>query len=395
MALSTRTIAAAGTAGSRLLAMDAHRGLIMVLMALDHASYLIARVHSQEFWGTALPEYPDAFWFWMRWSTHLCAPGFFFLLGIGMTLLAAARRSAGWCEGRIGRSFIARGLLLILLQLAVENPVWLMMDLSALPGAAVTRGGAVPGGGSEDLINGGVLFALGGSMVFWAFLRRAPAWMIALISAAAVIFTQLATPGPDRVGELYSPLVRLLLIPGHTDAFKVFYPLLPWLGVTGLGLLFGGLLLQDRRRAGRAAGWAGVAALLLFVLIRIVGGFGNLNEVPAGWMGFLNVVKYPPSLAFLAATLSINLLLLAAWPRLEALVRHPRHPLPIFGQAPLLFYLLHLWIYGIFGLFFRGGSSPATMLAGWLLGLAILYPLCVRYGRFKRGKAPASLWRIF
>ena len=65
----------------------------------------------------------------MRWSTHLCAPGFFFLLGIGMTLLAAARRSAGWGEGRIGRSFIARGLLLILLQLAVENPVWLMMEI--------------------------------------------------------------------------------------------------------------------------------------------------------------------------------------------------------------------------------------------------------------------------
>jgi hypothetical protein len=79
----------------------------------------------------------------------------------------------------------------------------------------------------------------------------------------------------------------------------------------------------------------------------------------------------------------------------EALVRHPRHPLPIFGRAALLFYLLHLWIYGIFGLFFRGGSSPATMLAGWLLGLAILYPVCARYNRFKREKAPASLWRIF
>jgi uncharacterized membrane protein len=55
----------------------------MVLMAIDHASYFIARVHSAEFWGTALPIYSSVFWFWTRWVTHLCAPGFFFLMGIG------------------------------------------------------------------------------------------------------------------------------------------------------------------------------------------------------------------------------------------------------------------------------------------------------------------------
>lgn len=90
------------TKDRRLPALDAQRGLIMVLMALDHASYFIARVHSLEFWGTALPVYPNAFWFWTRWVTHPCAPGFFFLMGIGCccTLSAmhttASSSTGGW-----------------------------------------------------------------------------------------------------------------------------------------------------------------------------------------------------------------------------------------------------------------------------------------------------------
>jgi uncharacterized membrane protein len=122
--------ASVAAATKRLGALDAHRGFIMVLMAIDHASYFIARAHSAEFWGTELPVYPDAFWFWTRWITHLCAPGFFFLMGIGMIFFADARRKAGWEESRITRFFVIRGLLLILLQLFVENPAWILGDLS-------------------------------------------------------------------------------------------------------------------------------------------------------------------------------------------------------------------------------------------------------------------------
>src|SRR5512143_1856798 len=93
---SIREPTSAVTTAHRLAGMDAHRGLIMIFMAIDHASYFIARVHSAEFWGIALPVYPDALWFWTRWITHLCAPGFFFLMGIGMVLFADARRRAGW-----------------------------------------------------------------------------------------------------------------------------------------------------------------------------------------------------------------------------------------------------------------------------------------------------------
>ena len=107
---SIRKSASAITTAHRIIALDAHRGLIMVLMAIDHASYFIARVHSAEFWGVALPVYSSGYWFWTRWITHLCAPGFFFLMGIGMILFADARRKAGWEEGRITGFFIIRGL---------------------------------------------------------------------------------------------------------------------------------------------------------------------------------------------------------------------------------------------------------------------------------------------
>ena len=144
----------------------------MVLMAIDHASYFIARVHSRELWGTLLPVYPDAVWFWTRWITHLCAPGFFFLMGMGMTLFADARRRAGWEEDRITRSFIIRGLLLIVLQLIIENPAWIVSSLSVHAGAALIRGGPIPGGGTEGMVYLGVLFCLGSVMVFWALYGR-------------------------------------------------------------------------------------------------------------------------------------------------------------------------------------------------------------------------------
>jgi uncharacterized membrane protein len=378
----------------RFVGLDAHRGFMMVLMAIDHASYFIARVHSQEFWGTALPVYSNAFWFWTRWITHLCAPGFFFLMGIGIVLFTDARQKAGWTEGRITGFFVIRGLLLISLQLFAEDPAWMLGDLWAKPSVMVIRGGGVPGGGNDGMIYLGVLFALGGTMVFWAFMRRASSWLIGLISLAAVFVTQLAMPGPDHTATLYPPLIRLLVIPGHTDMWQIFYPVVPWLGVAGLGLLFGRLLKENKDRAERVAGWTGLGFLVLFVIIRTTGGFGNLHEVSEGWLGFLNVIKYPPSLAFLTMTLGINLIFMAIWKWNEPFLQNRYHPLLVFGRVALFFYVLHLWVYSLLGLFFTGGSGLTTMYGFWLLGLVILYPLCYRYNRFTSRKPLDSLWRF-
>jgi uncharacterized membrane protein len=364
-------------------------------MAVDHASMFVARAHSVEFWGTPLPSYPDAFWFLTRWLTHMCAPGFFFLMGMGMVMFAGSRRRAGWSEGRIFGFFAARGLLLIALQLLVENPAWMAGSLFAAPGAMVMRGGPIPGGGTGGAVYLGVLFALGSAMIFWAFMIRLPSWLIGVISLAAVALTEIVVPGPGEVNTLYPPLLRVLLIPGHTDPVVVFYPIIPWLAPCGLGLIFGRAVLRDTPTARRWALWTGIVLAIIFLLLRIHGGFGNLNEVPPGWMGFLNVVKYPPSLSFLALALAINLLLMASWRKIEPFFQNRRHPLLVFGRAPLFFYLLHLWLYALLGVFFPRGNGLPALYAIWLLGLAVLYPLCLLYVEFKAKKPVSSLWRFF
>ncbi len=111
----------------RLLSIDALRGLIMVLMAVDHANYFVARMHPNgEFWGIPLPRYDSVLAFLTRFVTQPCAPGFFFLMGVGMFLFANSRRNQGWTETRILRHFIFRGVILVLLQFFLENAAWLL-----------------------------------------------------------------------------------------------------------------------------------------------------------------------------------------------------------------------------------------------------------------------------
>ncbi len=137
----------------------------MVLMALDHACYFVAKTHSHEFWGAELSHYPGAMEFLTRWVSHLCAPGFFLVMGIGVVMLVSSREKAGWSAGRITRFLMIRGALLILIQFFVENPAWLFGDLSVLPGTEVSRGGAIPGGGTDIEQYFGVLYALGGTLI--------------------------------------------------------------------------------------------------------------------------------------------------------------------------------------------------------------------------------------
>lgn len=367
-------------ATTRLDGLDLHRGLIMAAMAIDHASVFIARTHTQEFWA--------------RWLSHLCAPGFALLMGVGMALLAHARGQAGWSAARVRRFFVTRGLLLIALQFLVEDPAWILGLFTTAPGAAVSHG-MVPGGGSDVRIYVGVLFSLGAAMALWGLLVRAPAWLVGALGAATLLVTEWLTPGADQAATLHAPWLRLLLVPGHTNAWEVFYPVVPWLGVVAFGLLLGRAVVRDAAAAQRLAGRLALVLALLFVALRLGGGFGNLHEVPPGALGFLTVVKYPPSLAYLAMTLAVNLALMANWGRLQALARRRWQPLTAFGRSAMMFYLAHLWLYALLGLAFRGGASLAQMLAMWAVGLLMLWPLCLRWGAFKRRTPTDSIWRFF
>ncbi len=378
----------------RYAGLDALRGFIIVLMALDHACYFVAKAHSHEFWGAELPHYTAALDFLTRWVTHFCAPGFFFLMGVGVVTFAASRERSGWSTRRIFRFLLIRGALLILLQFLVENPSWEFGDLSAAAGATISRGGEFPGGGTMPTLYFGVLYALGGALILCSFLIRLPNVALVIASVAALLFTQWLVVGSDA-GELYSPWLRAVVIPGHTNSQLVFYPVLPWFGIAGFGMLFGRGMLSNERRAYVTGVLVGLACLILFLIDRSAVGIGDFHRVAAGWIGFLNVTKYPPSSAFVLMTLGLDLVLLGLFA--FAAHRLPRftEPLIVFGRSALFFYLLHLYLYALMGFAFPQGTTLPTMYLTWLAGLLILYPLCFWYGRFKQGKPIESIWRFF
>jgi uncharacterized membrane protein len=192
------------------------------------------------------------------------------------------------------------------------------------------------------------------------------------------------------------PWVRLFLVPGQAGDWFTIYPVLPWLGITALGMALGRELIKDRKQAYRKALITGVVFLVLFVFIRSFGGYGNfIPPVDSGWISFLNMVKYPPSLAFTLLFLGIDLLLIVLFARLGESLKKWGQPLLIFGGTALFFYFMHWFLLNQFGQFFPGGTSLPVMYAFWALIMVLLYPICRSYLNFKRKTDPESLWRLF
>jgi uncharacterized membrane protein len=232
-------------------------------------------------------------------------------------------------------------------------------------------------------------------MIVFAFLLRAHSAVIAFLSIGSILATQLLIPGASQAGELYSPLIRIILIPGHTGIWQCFYPLVPWLGITGFGIIFGRLMRKKRGKVFRYTLIVGAAFLILFVFVRWIGGYGNFHTWENGWISFLNVTKYPPSLSFILLTLGISFLLLYLFSKVEGVLPRIGRPLLIFGRSALFFYIVHLYLYGVIGIAFPKGTSYPFMYLLWFIGLLILYPMCLWYGTFKRKQPKESVWRFF
>lgn len=111
---------------NRLLPLDLLRGSLIILMALDHANYHIAQQHSSgEYWGGVFPDFLSPLYFLTRFITHVCAPGFFFLMGMSMILFASSRRKKGWDETEIRAHFLLRGLAFIVIQQVLNfSQIW-------------------------------------------------------------------------------------------------------------------------------------------------------------------------------------------------------------------------------------------------------------------------------
>jgi uncharacterized membrane protein len=379
----------------RILSLDAQRGLIMVLMAIDHAAFFVAKHHPSEFWGLPLPQHPDWLSFMTRHVSHLCAPGFFLLMGAGVVLFADSRRERGWSEARIARHFVVRGVVLLLVQQLIENPAWIIGSLVPNPDAWYFAPNMAGEPGPLVLVLA-VLTALGVSLIAVGLLQRFPGWFLGLAGVALIVLSQAVVPPPEMVRVPFSPPLRLTFIPGQTGILLVMYPFVPWLGAALVGAAIGKALSADRQKALRRVPVGGLALVALFLVLRFAGGFGNTHPWDgSGAMDFLNMTKYPPSIVFLAFAIGSNLLLIGMFERMTPLIERYGGWLLTFGRTALFFYILHIWLYMLLGLPFRDGTGFGVMYMIWAIGLLLLLPLCRRYERFKSDKPPESVWRLF
>lgn len=374
----------------RIESIDLLRGIIIVIMALDH-------VH--DFFG-ALDASPTdlatttAPLFFTRWITHFCAPVFFLLTGTGARL-ALQRLS----KSELSRFLLTRGLWLLFLEVVVMRFA-LQFNLDY----------------RVTIIT--VLWALGWSMIVLAALIHLPDWAIAAFGGVLVAGHNLLDGIPASAFGSLAPLWSVLHAPGfliNTPRHVVFiaYPLVPWLGVTALGYTMGRTYrwVEERRRALLLR--LGVGLSLGFVLLRLLNAYGD----PVAWsvqksplwtlLSFLDTNKYPPSLLFLLMTLGPALLLLRAF---DSGVPRWLHPALIIGKVPLFFYVLHFYLIHLLAVaacYVRFGSVsgmfqspdlghfPFTAPPGWAASLPViyllwtfvvlaLYPLCRWYAGVKR-----------
>jgi len=363
---------------NRLLALDLLRGLLMILMALDHANFHIAQQHSSgEYWGGLYPHFSSPLHFLTRFVTHFSAPGFFFIMGVGMVLFVSSRREKGWKESDIRMHFLLRGLVLIVFQIFLNySQAWSLSGSSAL------------------LWYVGVLAALGVGMILCIPVVGLEPIFLAGISLGIFIIMEVLTPDPLFWGKNFGDLAGTLLVySGGRGEFWTNYPLLAWVELIVLGMLFGKWIEKDARKAYQKGAWLGLVFLVGFITLRLFNGFGNIRPLPIGnWMDFLSLVKYPPSMTFVLLTTGVNLILLWAFSRVQKPTLGDWNPILIFGRVPLFFYLTHIGVYLLMGrLLTPEGSNLGVMIVLWFVGLGMLYFPARWYGHFK-GRQPSKSW---
>lgn len=378
---------------NRTDSIDLLRGFIMMLMALDHASAIIGRKHFSEFWGVPFAGYPDFAWWLTRFLSHLCAPGFFFLMGMSIFLFAQKRLQSDWSARQIHAYFLKRGGIILLLMFFLEFPAWgISMALQIKDPSVAATGFQMPGlAGSYFLIPTSVLYGLGACMMIAGFFWRLKSWQLLSITIGsfALSWWYISHSNPSLA---FNALEHFLLVPGKSPGALVIYPIIPWLGITTFGMFWAQLLRKKPEQIYPISAFTGLVFILLFVGLRFME-WGNFSIADNNsWIAFFTLVKYPPSLAFALITCGINLVLFFVFSRLSG--KKWLYPVKVFGQTAMFFYIAHLYLYAFIGIAFRSGCDIKVMYLCWLMGLVILYFICQRFLEFKKTKPNDSLWRM-
>jgi len=332
----------------RIRSVDLMRGLVMIIMALDHV---------RDFWSASLyamqpvmdPGIPTE-WYLTRWITHLCAPIFVFLAGTSSRLWEVTN---GASKRELSMFLFTRGLWLVFIEFVVVNWSW-QFDYS--------------------FSFGQVIWVIGASMIILALLVQLPRMAILVVGLAMVLGHDLFDQG-GLIGPLVSWQGPAATLPQWIWAFLhesrfgclfgelgaggctsgqpyfVAYPLVPWIGVMALGYLFADLL--------RAQGGLtrirniGLGLIAAFVLLR----FANVYGDPSPWAvqdgglvdsikSFFNVSKYPPSLLYLLITLGLGLSMMQVLERLassaSATMSRIGGWIAVFGRVPFFYYVIHV-----------------------------------------------------
>ena len=365
---------------SRLASIDILRGLIIVVMALDHVRDYFTDVR----FNPLDPTHTTAMLYATRWVTNFCAPVFVLLAGTSAYLVARRCTTA-----QLSRFLLTRGLWLAFLELAVISVEWTFNFRFEL--GLVMQ----------------VVWAIGMSMVVLSGLVYLPVRVVGAIGVAICLFHNLLDGVPMPEAPVLKTLWAILHVESTVAIGYVHYPLIPWVGVMAAGYALGSVFEMEPDRRRRLLITLGASMVALFLALRLI----NLYGDPVQWtaqsdhlrtlMSFMNVKKYPPSLDYVLATLGPMLVLLAY---LENLRGWFANVLQVYGRVPLFFYVLHLALahcaagllamamgYGTTVLtnlprFFPpdwGVSLPWVYLA-WMLVVVALYPACRWFGEVKR-----------
>lgn len=379
---------------NRIYSIDIVRGLIMVIMALDHVRNFFhddALLHNPLDLQTTTP-----FLFFTRWITHFCAPVFVFLAGIS-AYLAGLNRS----KKSLSYFLMKRGVWLILVEIFIItlgttfNPFYNVIVLQ-------------------------VIWAIGISMFLLGFLiwLRIP-YLALFVTGILIVAGHNLLDNAESIRHHEVGFAWDLIHAGHLKMYEIFkghsilisYAFLPWTGIMILGFCIGKLYdpQYNAAKRKRALFTTGFALVALFVLLRLINSYGDpMKWIPQKsslytFLSFMNVTKYPPSLMYTSITIGPALILLA-------LIENTRNrfslSIRVFGQVPFFYYVLHFYFIHFLttiAFFFCGYGADDIVTTGsryffrppqfgfplwavyiiWIGLILSLYPLCRWYKNYK------------
>jgi len=367
-------------AGSRITAIDALRGLALALMALTHAAFFIGvGMQAESYGGQRVYLQSPPYWISGLFTT-LASPIFFCLAGVSLALLEQSRVRKGASPWAVSRFILARAGVIMALDLTICAWLWL---------------------GKMPYIH--VLTAMGLGMIILAGLRLLPTRAILAVAIATLLVHQgiIEVLRPQlEAGAPQSLAQALFLTYSYETHPPVGFPVLGWGPVMWLGFVLGRNLSQPMLRQPRTWIVIGGGLLLIWLALRLIGGYGDLGAYRAGEpiQYVLVMSKAPPSLSYLAFKLGIAALIFAALIAFPTLIdAGPLRLLTLIGQTSLFFYVMHIVIYHVLAqcfFLFDPPELPGIVYgyAVWALGMAALIPLCERY-RALRKRYPESVLR--